>query len=136
MIEPSPSLRRQPSAPAPAARPQRHTAESDVHILDRLAVLYRYRYIAASVFVLTSLAIMIQGYTTLQLFLAQGRLLIENERSTAVPGLQSSEGQFYEDPQAYLNTQFKIIKGRDLTRRVVRAIHLENYAEFNGTAAP
>ena len=99
-------------------------------------MLYRYRFIATSVFVLTTLAIMIQGYTTLQLYQAQGRLLIENERSTAVPGLQTSEGQYYEDPQAYYNTQFKIIKGRDLTRRVIRKLHLGNYPEFNGTAAP
>ena len=120
----------------PTAQPPQHKAADDVHILDRLAVLYRYRFIATSVFVLTTLAIMIQGYTTLQLYQAQGRVLIEAERSTAVPGLQSMEGQYYEDPQAYLNTQFKIIKGRDLTRRVVRKLQLGDYPEFNGTAAP
>jgi len=130
-------------APPPLPRPiptspplAYHKPADDVHILDRLAVLYRYRYLATSVFVLTTLAIMIQGYTTLQLYQAQGRVLIENERSTAVPGLQSLESQYYEDPQAYLNTQFKIIKGRDLTRRVVRKLQLGDYPEFNGTAAP
>jgi len=117
-----------------APPPLQHKAVDDVHILDRLAVLYRYRFIVMSVFVLTTLAIMIQGYTTLQLYQAQGRVLIEAERSTAVPGL--AELQYYEDPQAYLNTQFKIIKGRDLTRRVVRKLQLEDYPEFNGTAAP
>jgi len=91
-----------------ASPPLQQKAVDDVHILDRLAVLYRYRFIVMSVFVLTTLAIMIQGYTTLQLYQAQGRVLIEAERSTAVPGL--AELQYYEDPQAYLNTQFKIIK--------------------------
>jgi len=113
---------------------QKLTAESDIHILDRLAVLYRYREITLAVFILTSVAVMIQGYTNLQLFQAQARLLIESERSAAVP-FQSSE-QYYEDPQAYYNTQYKIIRGRDLTRRVVRKLHVENYAEFNGTADP
>jgi polysaccharide biosynthesis transport protein len=79
---------------------------------------------------------MIQGYSSIKLYLARGQILIENERSTAVPGLQSSDNQFYEDPQAYYNTQFRIIKGRDLTRRVIRKLHVEKYAEFNGTAAP
>jgi succinoglycan biosynthesis transport protein ExoP len=120
----------------PATPPLQLKPADDVHILDRLAVLYRYRYIALSVFVLTTLAIMIQGYTTLQLYQAQGRVLIDSERSTAVPGLQAMEAQYYEDPQAYLNTQFKIIKGRDLTRRVVRKLQLGNYPEFNGTATP
>jgi capsular exopolysaccharide synthesis family protein len=135
MSEPSPSVRRQALVAAPQARLQKHLVESDVHVLDRLAVLYRYRYIGVSVFVLITVAIMIQGYTTLQQFQAQGRLLIESERSTALPGLQSAD-QYYEDPQTYYNTQYKIIRGRDLTRRVVRKLHLENYPEFNGTADP
>ena len=118
----------------PSAGQQKLTSGSDVHILDRLAVLYRYREISLAVFVLTSVAIMIQGYTNLKLFQAQGRLLIESERSAALP-FQSSE-QYYEDPQSYYNTQYKIIRGRDLTRRIVRKMHVETYPEFNGTADP
>jgi capsular exopolysaccharide synthesis family protein len=97
--------------------------------------MYRYRYIAICVFALTSAAIMIQGYTSVKLFEAQGRLLIETERATAIPGL-SSESQYFEDPQFYYNTQYKILKGRDLTRRVIRKLKIEHYPEFNGTAVP
>src|SRR5258708_3091066 len=79
---------------------------------------------------------MMQGYTNIQLFQARGQLLIEDERSTAVPGLQSTENTSYEDPEPYYNTQFRILKGRDLTRRVVKRLHLEKVPEFNGTAAP
>jgi polysaccharide biosynthesis transport protein len=102
-------------------------ADQDVRILDRLAVLYRYRYLALSVFVLTSAAVMLQG--------SQGRLLIETERAM-IPGLASAESQYFEDPQLYYNTQYRILKGRDLTRRVIKKLHLEDSAEFNGTAAP
>src|SRR5580700_10875343 len=66
------------------------TIESDVHLLDRLAVLYRYRTIATTVFILTSLGVMIQGYTSIQIYRAQARLQIDDERSTAVPGVNSS----------------------------------------------
>ena len=71
---------------------------------------------------LTSAAMMIQGYTTIQYYRAQGQLLIENERTTAVPGLAAGGNveQFYEDPEPYFQTQYKILKGRDLTRRVVK----------------
>src|SRR5205823_13754129 len=93
-----------PQMPSPAAPPPKLTAETDIHILDRLAVLYRYRHICLAVFALTSVAIMIQGYTNIQLFLAQGRLLIESERSTALPFQNANE--YYEDPQAYYNTQY------------------------------
>src|SRR5262245_2776533 len=79
---------------------------------------------------------MIQGYTNVQLFQARGQLLIEDERSTAVPGIKRTENTYYEDPEPYYNTQYRILKGRDLTRRVVKRLHLENVPEFNGTAKP
>ena len=62
--------------------PSRTRPDSETHLLDRLAVLYRYRRIALTVFVLATAAMMIQGYTNVQLYQARGQL-IEDERSTA-----------------------------------------------------
>ena len=107
----SPAANRSGSTPAP----QVFSPDTDVHLLDRIAVIYRYRRIAISVFVLTTAAMMIQGYSSIQYFRAQGRLLIENERTTAIPGLGGNE-EFYEDPEPYYQTQYKILKGRDLTQ--------------------
>ncbi len=118
-----------------APGPQSFSPDTDVHILDRIAVLYRYRRIALTVFVLTTAAMMIQGYSSIQYFRAQGRLLIENERTTAIPGLGTGE-QFYEDPEPYYQTQYKILKGRDLTGRVIAKVKLNEVPEFNGTLAP
>jgi polysaccharide biosynthesis transport protein len=138
---PSNSSPRRDSPPsAPAAPAHTHATgfapDSEVHLLDRVAVLYRYRRIAVTVFILTSAVMMIQGYTNVQLFQARGQLLIEDERSTAVPGLQSTDNTYYEDPEPYYNTQFRILKGRDLTRRVAKRLKLESVPEFNGTATP
>jgi succinoglycan biosynthesis transport protein ExoP len=116
--------------------PSSYAPETDVHILDRIAVIYRYRQIAIAVFVLTSAAMMIQGYSSVQMFRAQGRLLIENERSTQVPGIGGQNEEFYEDPEPYFQTQYKILKGRDLTRRVIKKLNLDRVPEFNGTAKP
>lgn len=142
-----PGSRPTPSAPPPISPPQppsgapappspTYSTETDVHLLDRLAVLHRYRHIALTVFVLTAAAMMIQGYTVVQTYQAQARLLIENERSTAIPGLTTTSDAFYEDPEPYYQTQYKILKGRDLARRVVRRLNLGAVPEFNGTAAP
>ena len=121
----------------PAAPGSPHFApETDVHLLDRLAVLYRYRHLCITVFVLVTAAMMIQGYSNVQVYVAQGRILIEDERSTAVPGLENDANTYYEDPEPYYQTQYKILKGRDLTRRVVRRLHLETVPEFNGTKPP
>jgi succinoglycan biosynthesis transport protein ExoP len=122
------------SGTAPAA--QTFSPDTDVHLLDRIAVIYRYRRIAISVFVLTTAAMMIQGYSSIQYYRAQGRLLIENERTTAIPGLGLANEEFYEDPEPYYQTQYKILKGRDLTRRVVTKLGLAQVPEFNGTLTP
>jgi len=126
-------------AASPTSAPNRHggaSANRDVHILDRLAILYRYRRVAVAVFALTTLALMIQGYSNVRMFQAQARLLIEDERRTAVPGITSAENTFWEDPLPYYQTQYRILKGRDLTRRVVKRLQLDQVPEFNGTAAP
>ncbi|HXD72799.1 MAG TPA: polysaccharide biosynthesis tyrosine autokinase [Vicinamibacterales bacterium] len=121
--------------PSPGAPSSSYSPETDVHILDRIAVLYRYRRIALAVFVLTAAAMTIQGYSNVQMYRAQGRLLIEQERATEVTGIGSSAGeQFYEDPEPYFQTQYKILRGRDLTRRVIKKVKLDQVPEFNGTA--
>jgi uncharacterized protein involved in exopolysaccharide biosynthesis len=107
----------------------------DVHLLDRVAVVYRYRAVAASLFILTTLAVVLQGYGTVPLYRATGRLLIEDERSTAIPGLET-ESQYWDDPVPYYNTQYKILQGRDLARKVVVRLQLHTVPEFNGTADP
>jgi capsular exopolysaccharide synthesis family protein len=110
-----------------------YAVDSELHLLDRFAILYRYRAIASSVFILTILAVMIQGSSAVPVYSAHARILIEDERSTAVMGL-SSETQYYEDPEPYYNTQYKILQGRDLARRVVTKLQLHTVPEFNGTA--
>src|SRR3954463_8739396 len=122
------------AAPAGAAGPAApYSPDTDVHLLDRLAVLYRYRRLCITVFILVTAAMIIQGYSNVKIFQAQARVLIEDERSTAIPGLQNDQNTYFEDPEPYYQTQYKILKGRDLTRRVVRKLHLETVPEFNGT---
>jgi capsular exopolysaccharide synthesis family protein len=111
-----------------------NAGNDEIHILDRLAVIYRYRQVAVTVFVLATAAMMIQGYSNVQVYQAKAQILIEDERSTAVPGITSTDNTYYEDPEPYYKTQYKILTGRDLTRRVARKLHLENVPEYNGTA--
>jgi succinoglycan biosynthesis transport protein ExoP len=133
---------RPPSAGAPLQAPgaanrqpaQTYSLDSNVHILDRLAIIYRYRRIALAVFVLTTIALMIQGYSNIQLFQAKAQLLIEDERSTAMPGITGES--YFEDPIPYYNTQYRILRGRDLARRVVKRLHLATVPELNGTQKP
>lgn len=122
-----------PSAAAPA-QPSLSGAErqpAHAHLLDRLAVLHRHRYLAFAIFALTALAVVVRDYTALQFFRATARVLIEDERSIAIPGLATTESAFYQDPEPYYQTQYKILKGRDLARQVARELKLDQVPEFN-----
>src|SRR5438128_92468 len=132
----SPARAPTPAGPATGraqnAPPATLPADTDIHLLDRFAVIHRYRQVALSVFCLAAVAVMIQGYTTVRVYQAQARLLIESERSTIIPGLTTTPDAFYEDPEPYYQTQYKILKGRDLARRAARRLKLNTIAEFNG----
>ncbi len=113
--------------------PPTYSTDRDVHLLDRLAILYRYRRVSAAVFVLTALVLMIQGYSNVTRYEAQARLLIEEERTTAVPGITSAIDAYWEDPVPYYNTQYRILRGRELARRLVRKLQLQDVPEYNGS---
>jgi capsular exopolysaccharide synthesis family protein len=137
---PRPDARAKPTGPQPIGHAGSvpggaYQVDGEIHLLDRVAIIYRYRAIAISVFVLTTLAVVLQGYAAVPMFRATARILIEDERSTAIPGL-GADNQFYEDPEPYYNTQYKIIQGRDLARKVIARLNLHSVAEFNGTAQP
>lgn len=122
----------QPQPPAAQPGPsQAFSSEPDVHVLDRLSVLYKYRRIVCVVFALVVGAMMLQTYTTPKMYRAQVRLVIEDERS-ATAGFNDVETG-YRDPELYQTTQFRILKGRELARSVVRKLDLAKNPEFNGT---
>ena len=123
------------AAPGPAAPRPTSSANDQEHLLDRLSVLARYRRIAFAIFALTAGSIVLQGYSKVAMYQAQARLLIEDERSTAMPGITSSENTYWQDPEPYYNTQYRILRGRDLTRRVVKRLNLASVPEFNGSVA-
>ena len=111
------------------------SAEGEVHLLDRLAVIYRYRHIALAVFALTAITVVVQGYTSVKVYQAQVRLLIEPERTSALPGSMQAEA-VYEDPEIYFQTQYKIIKSREIGRLTAEQLKLDTVSEFNGNEAP
>ena len=100
--------------PAPTPTPSQSSgpADQDVHILDRLAVLYRYRYRGVERMCITSAAVMLRGYSGIGYYEAQGRLLIETE-GAMIPGLASAESQAFRRSPALLQHAVRILKGRD-----------------------
>lgn len=104
-------------------------AEPEVHLLDRLGVLYRYRRIVGTVFGLVMIGAVVQTYTTVPLYRATARVQIEEERPP-IAGFADASVAVYQDPEVYRNTQYAILRGRDLARKVVRRLDLANQPAF------
>jgi capsular exopolysaccharide synthesis family protein len=94
---------------------------TEVHLLDRLHAIYRYRYVAATAFVLILGGSALFAYWQTPLYRASVRLLIEleDERSLAVEGVGPTRAaDYYQDPEPYFQTQYRILTGRELAQRV------------------
>jgi capsular exopolysaccharide synthesis family protein len=104
-----------PARPAlAAARP--------THPLDRLTVLYKRRWLALAAFVIAAGAMRASTWSTIPMYRASAKILIQEERSTAVGTLNSSDPVYWQDPEPYYNTQHRILGSRALALRVVRQL--------------
>jgi succinoglycan biosynthesis transport protein ExoP len=105
-----------------------------VHLLDRLNAVIKHRRVAGTAFLLVVTAMMVQTYSTIPMYQTAARLQIEDERSTSVSNLGVNDPTYWQETAPYYQTQYQILTSRELARRVVRRLHLENHPDFNGNA--
>lgn len=94
----------------------------DVHLLDRLAVVFRHLRLIVGAFAVVVAIAMLESYSATPMYRTQARIVIQDERSTAVANLNASEPAYWQDPEPYFNTQYRILQSRGLARRVVRKL--------------
>lgn len=124
--------------PAPAAPvaglPGHHGGnEGEVHLLDRLSVLYRYRKVVLTVLVVVVLAGVVQTMTTTPEYEASATVQVDEPQF--LPGLQSSYDSMMADNDLELETQMQLLRSRDLAAEVIGPLQLANNPEFNGEGA-
>lgn len=104
--------------------------EGEMHLLDRLSVVYRYRRLVVSIIVLILVGGIVQTFTTPQRFRAVAVVEIMEERPLS-SSLRDIQQQFtVQDPEVYMETQQNILRSRDLARVVVKKLDLQNHGEF------
>ena len=115
--------------PMPAGMPATG-GESDVHLLDRLSVVYRYRRLVISIVLLVLAGGVVQTFTTVPRYRAVAVVEISEERPLA-SSLRDIEASWtYVDPAVYMETQQNVLRSRDLARVVVKKLDLANHPEF------
>ncbi len=105
-----------------------------VHLLDRLNAVFKHRRVAGTAFLLVVTAMMVQTYSTIPIYQTSAAIQIDDERSTSVSNLGVNDPTWWQESGPYYRTQYQVLQSRELARRVVRRLHLENNPDFNGNA--
>jgi succinoglycan biosynthesis transport protein ExoP len=109
--------------------------ESEVHLLDRLSVIYRYRNVVIAVIFIVLIGGAVQTYTTTKEYRAVATIQIDPERA-AVPGLAGAGVLYNDTDEEYqMETELQVLRSHQLARMVATKLGLENNREFNGQDA-
>src|SRR6185436_17041855 len=104
----------------------------DPHLFDRLSVLYKYRWAAIAAFVVVVSWVMVDSYTRIPAYRAFARVLVEDQNADVATPSEIARSVPVADPEMYLQTQLRIMKGRDLAQRVASKLDMNRVPEFNG----
>lgn len=118
--------------PTPPALGDNSAAGPDSHLFDRLSVLYKYRWASITVFALVVGWVMVDSYTRIPVYRALARVLIEDPNTDIATPSEINRNTTPADPEIYMQTQLRIMRGRDLAARVAAQLEIERVAEFNG----
>ncbi|MDP3719072.1 MAG: polysaccharide biosynthesis tyrosine autokinase [Acidobacteriota bacterium] len=118
--------------PTPPELGDNSSAGPDSHLFDRLSVLYKYRWASLTVFALVVGWVMVDSYTRIPVYRALARVLIEDPNTDITTPSEISRNISLADPEIYVQTQLRIMRGRDLASRVAVKLDMQRVPEFNG----
>ena len=75
---------------------------------------------------------MVDSYSQVPIYRATAQVLIEDPNNDIATPTEIARNIGSTDIELYMQTQLRIIRGRDLAGRVAQELHLENVPEFNG----
>ena len=119
-----------PPAPPPLDASGPRSVES--RVFDRLSILYRYRWASITLFALTVSWVMVDSYSQTPMYRATAQVLIDRPSDDPATPTEIAPTVPPVDLGIYVETQLRIIRGRDLATRVAEQLHLERVPEFNG----
>ena len=119
-----------PPPPAPPVAQPQQTAEP--HLFDRISVLYKYRWASMTMFLLVVGWVMVDSYTQVPRYRASARILVEEPGADIATPTEIARNAPISDPEIFMQTQLRIMRGRDLALRVAQKIDLRRVPEFNG----
>jgi capsular exopolysaccharide synthesis family protein len=105
-------------------------AREDKPVLAHLRVVLRYRVMVAVVFVSVVALAALKSYTTRPVYKAEAQIQIERENPNVLTfkGVADVNERGWADD--YYQTQYKLLQGRSLARKVIEELRLQDDPEF------
>ena len=124
-----------------AIQPQETVEEKEIHLLDYWRIIWRGRWTVAALFVVIVTLVTIATFLQVPVYQVWATVEIQAKGDKILPFYQdvspvgmSSYSWFGE--QRYFNTQYEVIKSRDVAERVVDKLDLKNHPGFQGRDNP
>lgn len=140
MEEPSrivPSLRdRKPGEaltviPAPSVLPWDQVPR-EPHLLDYLIILRKHQWLILTFLLTVVTVVTIASFKMKPVYEAAARVEVDKEAQSMQPFPDSNSFGEYEDTEAYIETQSKILQSETLALMTIKSLDLARYPEFGG----
>jgi uncharacterized protein involved in exopolysaccharide biosynthesis len=123
-----------PTAPvAPRPGSAGPAAETQIHLLDYVRVVYKRRWLAGAAFLIVFLGAVIYTFTATPIFDARVQLLIEAENQNVVSFKEVIEQE--KATNDYYQTQYRILQSRSLARRTIDRLALWSHPYLDPSKA-
>src|SRR5215212_3863697 len=87
-----------PSDPTPVRGGSLLDTLPEVHLLDHLSVVFKHLALISAVFAIVVAIATLESYSATPMYRSQARIVIQDERSTAIGSLNSSDPAYWQDP--------------------------------------
>ena len=105
------------------------------HLLDYLILLRKHQWLILFFLLAIVSIVTIATFRMQPVYQATARVEIDRENTNAIHFADSDSYEMYEDLEAYITTQSKILQSETLAMLTVRSMGLDNMTEFGGNPA-
>ena len=118
--------------PAPSLLPWDQVPH-EPHLLDYLIILRKHQWLILTFLLTVVTVVAIASFKTKPVYEAAARVEVDKEGQVMQPFPDSNSYSEYEDTEAYIETQTKILQSETLALMTIKSLDLARYPEFGGT---
>src|ERR1017187_9384442 len=118
--------------PPPVAFPWEQIPR-ETHLIDYVIILRKHQWLILTFLLTVVTVVTIASFKMKPVYQAAARVEVDKESQNALPFSDPNAYTEYEDSEAYLETQTKILESETLALQTIKSMDLARHPEFGGT---